>query len=190
MAHNPSPGASPAAPSSRPHSLVAIEGGDRRWKNLMEQANMAYARGDIPLARSGYEDALAEAERLFEVAMERPSRFPAPVIYNVSCHNLAELEDRHGDSGIAEAFYRKACDRLHDAARSPATPLAMRIACVQHLKPALAALARHLQMHGASEDVLENMIHRTYETALAVFRVARHAEQARNDCPHCPVVLS
>ncbi|MDX3928948.1 MAG: hypothetical protein QHC90_24490 [Shinella sp.] len=190
MAHDPSPGAAQPAPSSRPHGLVAIDGGDQRWKKLTEQANMAYARGDISLARSGYEAALAEAERLFEAAMERPGRFPAPVIYNVSCQNLAELENRHGDRSKAEAFYRKACDQLHDAARSPATSLAMRVACVQHLKPALAALAQHLQVHGAGEDALEEVIHRTYETALAVFRVARHAEHAGDDCPYCPIVPS
>lgn len=190
MAHDRSPGTAMAVPSYKPHGLIAIDGGDRRWKKLTEQANTAYARGDIPCARLGYEEALAEAERLFQAATERPSRFPAPVIYNVSCHNLAELEDIHGDCHIAEALYLRACDRLQGAASSPATILAMRIACIQHIKPALAALAQHLQIRGASEDVLENAIHHTYETAVAVFSVARHAEHASNACLHYPIVPS
>lgn len=190
MAHLPSPGVARAAPSSRPPNLAVIDGGDRRWKRLTEQANNAYAQGDIPLAHAAYIDALSEAERLFTAAIKQPGRLPVAVIYNVSCHNLAELDERNGDSAAAAAFYRKAYDRLLDTARSPATPLAIRITCIQHLKPALAALVQHLRMHGADEDAIDGVIHQVYEAAVGVFRVARHAEYAGDDCPHCPIVPS
>ncbi|WP_299472879.1 hypothetical protein [uncultured Paracoccus sp.] len=189
MAHTPPSNAAVDA-STRPQGLAVIHGGDRRWKTLTETANQTYAQGEIPLARTAYLDALEEAEQLFAVALIQSCRFPAPVIYNVSCHNLAELAERVGDSREAEAFYRKAYDRLIEAARSPATPLSMRIACVQHLKQSLAALAQHLRSHECEEDVVDTAIRKAYDVAFDVFRVARHAEQADNDCPHCPIVSS
>ena len=189
MDHTPPPNAA-IDTSTRPQGLAVIHGGDRRWKTLTETANQTYAQGEIPLARTAYLDALGEAEQLFAAALVQSCRFPAPVIYNVSCHNLAELAERVGDSREAEAFYRKAYERLFAAARSPATPLKMRIACVQHLKRTLAALVQHLQSHGADQDQIDATVRSAYQLACDVFRIAQHAEHADNNCPHCPVVSS
>ncbi|MBM7329217.1 hypothetical protein JS562_40095 [Agrobacterium sp. S2] len=189
MAHTPSSDAAVSV-ATQPPALTVIHGGDRQWKTLTETANHTYAQGEIPLARTAYLDALEEAEHLFAAALVQSCRFPAPVIYNVSCHNLAELAERVGDSREAEAFYRKAYDRLFAAARSPATPLKMRIACVQHLKQALAALVQHLQSHGNDQDQIDATVRSALHLACDVFRIARHAEQVDNDCPHCPIVSS
>ncbi|WP_265975435.1 hypothetical protein [Brucella intermedia] len=189
MAHTP-PSDAAVSVSIRPPGLAVIHGGDRRWKTLTETANHTYAQGEILLARTAYVDALEEAEQLFSAALVQSCRFPAPVIYNVSCHNLAELAERFGDSREAEAFYRKAYDRLFAAARSPATPLKMRIACVQHLKQALAALVQHLQSYGNDQDQVDVIVRNAFHLACDVFRIARHAEQADNDCPHRPIVSS
>lgn len=189
MAHTPPPEASVDA-SLRPPGLAVIHGGDRRWKTLTETANHIYAQGEIPLARTAYLDALEEAEQLFAAALVQSCRFPAPVIYNVSCHNLAELAERAGNSREAEDFYRKAYERLFAAARSPSTPLQMRIACVQHLKQALAVLVQHLQIHGDDQDQIDATVRGAFHLACDVFRIARHAEQADNNCPHCPIVSS
>ena len=191
MAHVASPGAAGAAPSSNPRRLVVIDGGDQHWKRLTERANQLYTQGNISLARTVYIDALAEAERLFDAAIDQPGGLPVAVIYNVSCHNLAELAERTGDIRAAEIFYRKAYDRLLDTARSPTTPLATRIACVQHLKQALAVLVRHLRVAKASSpETIELIVFKARETAYSVFRIASHAKQADADCPHCPIIPS
>ena len=81
MDHTPAIGAVPA--TSQAPRLTVLDTGDRRWKRLIEQANAAYPQGDIPLARAAYDDALTEAEKLFETAISRSASFPAPVIYNI-----------------------------------------------------------------------------------------------------------
>ncbi|MGV2066850.1 hypothetical protein [Agrobacterium sp. 22-226-1] len=184
------PGGTQAFAASRSRDFVVIDGGDRYWKRLTERANMAYSQGEISLARGIYGDALAEGERLFTAALEKPCHYPAPVIYNVSCHNLAELENGEGNQQEAEGLYRRAYERLLEAARSSSSPMAMRVACVQHLKQALAALAHHLRSRGRDDGVIDRAVQEAYGTAFAVFRAARHAEQAGDDCPHCPIIPS
>ena len=182
MDHTPAIGAVPATPQAL--RLIVLDTGDRRWKRLTEQANAAYRQGGIPLARAAYDDALTEAEKLFETAMSLPASFPAPVIYNISCHNLAELCDKAGEKEQAGAFYRQAYDRLLLAAQSSATPLGMRVSCVQHLKLALAVLIQHLQSDPNSDPIIADVIDRARITAYSVFRIAEHARQADADCPY------
>jgi hypothetical protein len=60
---------------------------------LTGAANEAFASGDLHRAQALYEEALEEAERLFALSETAPHPAPAPVIYNISCHNLAEMLD-------------------------------------------------------------------------------------------------
>ncbi|MGI6247635.1 MAG: hypothetical protein ACOYJQ_18000 [Pseudochelatococcus sp.] len=165
------------------------------WKKLTAEANRAYVRNDIASARKVYGQALSEAEKLFDAAMTGRGLPPGPVIYNVSCHNLAELEERQGSQDAAGIYFRRAYDRLMEAAGSPAVPLAQRVSCVQHLKQALAALVRHLHENGGSEtgetaDLVNDLVSRAHRTAFNVYHVARHAEIADAGCSHCAIGLS
>lgn len=185
-----STGFTQGAQSLRSPQVAIVDSGDRRWKHLTEQANTAYRQGDIPLAHAAYEDALTEAERLFAVALSRQVRFPAPVIYNVSCHNIAELCAAADRSQDASVYYRRAYDRLLEAAHSPETPLDLRISCVQHLKHALAVLVQHLSTNNSEEQLIGEIIDQAHKTAYSVFRIAQHARHADEDCPHCPITIS
>lgn len=182
--------AADAAMTKSPSQVSVLTGGDRRWKRLTERGNEAYAQGDIPLAQAFYEDALIEADRLFDAALSSIGSLPVPVIYNVSCHNLAELSERSGNRKNAEAFYQKAYDRLLDAAQSPTVPLGLRVSCVQHLKHALAVLVQHLRTSGGPEDRIGDVISRAHNTAYSIYRIAQHEMQADADCPHCPISVS
>lgn len=190
MDHSPATGTVLAKSPSPPTRFNVVPGGDQRWKRLTGQANAAYAQGDILLARAAYDDALTEAEKLFEAALARQVPFPAPVIYNVSCHNLAELHEKAGEREQAGAFYRKSYDRLLLAAQSPSTPLGMRVSCVQHLKHALAVLVQHMRSAQVGEHIIGDVTDRAHNTAYSVFRIAQHARQADADCPHCPITAS
>ncbi|WP_449255999.1 hypothetical protein [Bosea sp. (in: a-proteobacteria)] len=188
MDHLPLPAIAKAAPMG-PRS-AAPETGDECWKRLTEQANKAYAEGRIAVARSGYEQALAEAERLFAAAARDAGALPLPVIYNISCHNLAELNERYGEVAKAEAWYRRAYERLLETARSPMAPLALRMTSVQHLKHALAVLVRHLRDREVADEAIGAIISEARHAAYTVFRIAQHAAQAEAACPHCPITRS
>lgn len=188
MSEAPSPGAFPAVPPIRMPGPLAVPGDDRRWRHLTEKANRAYSRGDAAEARAIYLRALEEADRLFEAALDRSGALPAPVIYNISCHNLAELEERAGDAEAAEHHLRRAYERLVEAARSTACPLDLRVSCVQHLRHALAVLVRHLRRTGAPDQAVDALVSRAHATAFGVLRIAQHARiaDARPDCTGRP----
>lgn len=190
MDHFTTQGVAAATPGPGRGKSAPGQTDDRHWKALTERANHAYAGGDPALARTLYAEALVEAERLFEAAHSKADGLPAPVIYNISCHNLAEIALESGDSDAAHGFYRQAYDRLLGSARSPATPLKLRIACIQHLKHALAVLVRHMQAHDAPRESLELTIGQAQDVAFSVFQVAQHAQQAGQDCAHCPISFS
>ena len=164
--------------------------GDRRWKQRTKQANRAYAQGDMALALAAYTDALTEAQRLFDCADTDHDMASVPVIFNISCHNLAELFERSGDMSKAEACYQMACDRLLAAARSASEPLALRIGCAQHLRHALAMLVQHLHRHGAGDDRIGAIVSAAHHAVYCVYQLARHAEQAAGGCAHRSLILS
>lgn len=176
-AEMPRPEPPPAGPASEP---------DHRWKLLTEQANAAFAAGDLAAARSGYEAALAEAERLFESAWPGRGAPPVAVIHTISCHNLAELASDAGEHEEAGRHYRRACERLLAVARSAEAPLELRLSCIHNLRQALAALARHAGTARSPEDGVDELVEQARLTALRVLHVVRHAEQARH-CGHCPL---
>lgn len=184
------PEAPASMPSPSPVANAAALIGDRRWKRLTERGNEAYAQGDIPLAQAFYEDALTEAGRLFEAAIGGEGALPVPVIYNISCHNLAELLERSGHLKEAEAYFRAAYDQLLQTAQSPAAPIGLRVSCVQHLKHALAVLVQHLRSNDGPDDLIGDVISHAHNTAYSIYRLAQHEMQADAECPHCPISLS
>ncbi|HTV20508.1 MAG TPA: tetratricopeptide repeat protein, partial [Polyangiaceae bacterium] len=95
--------------------FAAATSSDALWKALTQQGNAARANGDATAARALYEEALAEAERVFETA--RLALMPdaaalAPVLYNISCANLAQQRQECGDADAAIAWLERAFDRL------------------------------------------------------------------------------
>jgi hypothetical protein len=67
------------------------------WRALTLQGNLALERGDDVHARQLYEEALEEAENVFDAAVllhdAEAARF-APLIYGTSCNNVVELARR------------------------------------------------------------------------------------------------
>lgn len=163
---------------------------DRRWKKLTAQANAAYAQGDIPLALATYTDALTEANHLFDTAIADNDAIPVPVIFNISCHNLAELFEKSEEMAKAESYYQMAYDRLLTAARCPSGMLEGRISCTQHLKHALAMFVQHLHRQGGCDERIGDIISRAHHVAYSVYQVAQHATQANDYCSHCSIALS
>lgn len=151
---------------------------DRHWRKLTQQANAFYKTGDMVSAQSLYHAALAEAERLFDQSAGAEMAASRPIIYNISCHNLAELALATADISDAEMHYRRAFEKLLEAARSPASPLCLRIACIQHLKHALTMLVQHLHVHNADGETVEAVICRAKDMALTVNRIAQAAARA------------
>lgn len=195
MSHAPFFGTTQAAFSSHPPRQAVVDRGDELWKKLIAEANRAYERNDIDVARTIYGQALSKAEKLFDTAMTGPGFLPVPVIYNITCHNIATLEEGQGNHAAARAYYRRAYDKLMEGAASPTVLLAQRVACVQHLKHALAALVQHLQTtgefaNGGSTDVINDLVSRAHQMAFNVYHVVRHAEIATANCSHCTIELS
>jgi hypothetical protein len=164
--------------------------GDDNWRRLTEAANQAYAANNLQRAFGLYCDAMEEAERLFALASQDDLSVPVPVIYNISCHNLAEIAHRSGDESAAEGFLVRAYDKLLTAAASPGTPLQLRLGCIQHLKHALTLLVRNLKHRGASDESIAEYVERAKTVAVAVFHASKHAELSRADCEHCSVIPS
>lgn len=171
-----------------PPATAPKANGDGHWLRLTKAANRAYEQGDTASARTAYEAALVEAERLFAIAMTEPGNPWAPVIHNIACHNLAELAANGGDGAAAEALCRRAYDELLKAARSPATPLLTRTACVRHLARAVLVLVQRLNARDAPVEETGELVDRARATAFAVIHAARHAELADEACPHCSLM--
>jgi hypothetical protein len=115
---------------------------DARWRTLTEAGNRARAAQDHVGALHIYEAALAEAERMFEAAIDGGSALFAPMIYNISCANQAEAMLRSGDNATARTLLLRAFDRLLTTAGSATSPVALRINCVRHLGYPFEILAR------------------------------------------------
>jgi hypothetical protein len=168
-------------------SLRAGVTDDKAWRQITEVANDAFASGDLHRAIGLYHDALDEAERLFAGASFSNVSVPVPVIYNISCHNLAEIAERSGDEGAAEDFLVRAYDKLRASAASPETPLPFRLDCIRHLKHALSLLVQYLHRRGARDDKAAKYVDQAKATAFAVFHAVKHAEVADLNCDHCAV---
>jgi len=135
-------------------SSAAPAGSDALWKSLTLRANQARERGEQEEARALYEAALAEAEQLFRAASGAASEIAAvaPIVYNVSCHNLAQQLLEQDDAAGAASLYERAFDRLERAAASEHAPHSLRASCARHLQIAAAPLVQHLVEREAREQ--------------------------------------
>lgn len=123
---------------------------DLAWRRLTAAANRHFAGRDDMIARDLYAQALAEAERLFDLAVGGGD-VEAAVIYNVSCQNAADLETTAGDTVAAITLLNRALDRLASAAASMQVTPGFRRACAQNLKFSLAAVLQQLRATDGSE---------------------------------------
>lgn len=160
---------------------------DHRWQELTAAANQTFRDGAVAAAGKLYSRAFEEAERLFAMRIPEDTAVPLPVILNIACHNLAQFAAQAGDEAECRRLLIHTFERLIDAAQCPATPIRLRIGCMQSLKHTLAELAEHLDCHAASEAPIEMYIARLRETAAIVRHAAAHVERARNPrcCGHC-----
>ena len=110
-----------------------------RFCKIAAEGNRAFGRGDDVLAGWLHEDALAEADALFE-APSGMSLLIAPMAYTIACKNAAEAKARTGDPGSAYELKLRAVTRLIAVAQSPAEPLILRLSCARQLRHALAFL--------------------------------------------------
>lgn len=143
------------------------------WRRLTRQANAAFQAGDAGAAQRGYDAALSEAARLFDLlAASGANPVPVAAIWVISCHNLAEAALRDGQPDRAEAHYRAAFDRLLQVARDVSAPLGLRMDCAANLKQATIALVGFLQANGTPVLAIAETITRA---RIAVARVSRRA---------------
>ena len=175
------------APTAAPPSATPPRDGaadDAIWQAVTVAANAAYVARDLRRALDLYHSALDEAERLFALASKANLSVPAPVIYNISSHNLAEMAAQLGDEDSAEEFLVRAYDKLRASAASPETPLPLRLDCARHLKHGLALLVQHLHARAAPDAKIATYVEQAQAAAFAVFHAAKHAETARLNCDH------
>lgn len=165
---------------------------DRWWRALTEKANSAFRHKDCFAARALYGEALAEAERLFQLGLQGAHRaqVPVAVIYVIASHNLAELELWCGRERAAEVNFRRACDRLMEGAGDVHAPLAVRAGCMQHLKPALSSLVGHYRASGQPESRVTDLLASARKAVMSAFHAVRHAEIASQACGHCAIALN
>ncbi|UXN04067.1 DUF2753 domain-containing protein [Bartonella sp. HY406] len=165
--------------------LRVINGGDQNWQNYTKLANEAFKHGEIEQAVHFYSQAFGEAEILFHAAIAGEGRDTAPMLYNISCHNLAALEMWRNNRLEADYYYYKAYHQLLDIASAVDTFPNLRLACVQHLKFSLIALVDHLVKHQIDKDHIIQLKQDAAKVALNVYHMAEHMLKAKQDCPHC-----
>lgn len=160
---------------------------DHRWLELTSAANQAFKEGAIGPSRKLYTRGLEEAERLFDTLNSEALAVPLPAIMNIACHNLAQLWAQDGNEPECRRLLIHAFDRLIGAARQPATPLELRIACIQHLKYTLSELAEHLARQAEPQPAIGHYALALRGAAAAVSHAAAHTRRAEDPqaCGHC-----
>lgn len=160
---------------------------DHRWLELTSAANQAFRDGAVEPARKLYTRGIEEAERLFATLNPEDTAVPLPAIMNIACHNLAQLARQDGNEPECRRLLILAFDRLIGAARQPATPIELRIACIQHLKYTLSELAEHLAGQTAPEPAIGHYVICLREAVAAVSHAAAHMDRAGDprSCGHC-----
>lgn len=157
---------------------------DHLWLELTSAANQAFRDGAHDHALRLYQRGLDEAERLFATLDPKGTAVPLPAIMNIACHNLAQMHAQTGNDAEAGRLLILAFDRLIGAARRPATPVELRVACVQHLRFALSELLPHLERQPDPRPAPQTCLDRLREVAAAVTHAAAHARRAEG-CDHC-----
>jgi len=130
--------------------------GDSRWKALCDRGNAAFAEGRWAEAGRCYDEAAAEAKLVF-AAFRRNAPLPgadAPPMLVVSAANAAENWLRCGHPARAADIIMAVCRDLCDAMADDGLAHSLRLACFQHLKPAMAELLDKLQRAGAPRETV------------------------------------
>jgi hypothetical protein len=147
------------------------------WRGLSAEGHRAFDEGRDVGARQLYEQALEEAEQIFAAALlerDAQSMRLAPLLYWISCKDIAQLARRQGDDPTSGIFLFRAFERLARVAESERAPLELRSRCALHLNVVANALARHLGEVGSSATA-ESLIERA--------NVAIHAVQRLEQAP-------
>lgn len=153
---------------------------DACFQRLTVLGNQAFDRHDDAIASRHYGEALAEAERLFGLALDGGSPLLAPMVHNIACHNIAEAKRRAGDDAGALALKARAVEQLVVTAESAANPLGLRVNCVRHLKYAVASLAEDRDGSKPDDEVIQGLLTRAGRVTAEVMGTARHVLAAEN----------
>lgn len=158
----------------RPKAPSVDDALDAQFRELTEAGNLAFERHDHATASRLCNEALTEAERLFELAMTAGGSpvLLAPMVHNIACQNAAQARKRAGDGVGALALQVRALKRLVTTAESAASPITLRVNCVRHLKYALAFLAEDLTEREPDMDAIRALVARARLVAAEVMRIA------------------
>jgi hypothetical protein len=121
------------------------------WRRLTLKGNLAIEEGHDIRARPYFEEALSEAEQMFEAAVladdADAARF-APALYGMSCNVIVELARRQGDEVTVGIYLYRVTARLISVAESAQASFELRSRCLLHLAVASRALYRYFEQHG------------------------------------------
>jgi hypothetical protein len=121
------------------------------WRRLTLKGNLAIEEGHDIRARPYFEEALSEAEQMFEAAVladdADAARF-APALYGMSCNVIVELARRQGDDVTVGIYLYRVTARLISVAESAQASFELRSRCLLHLAVASRALYRYFEQHG------------------------------------------
>lgn len=163
--------------SQPPHS-------EALWRMLTQQANAAYAQQHTLSAHAKYTEAMTKAEEMLQIFQETGAPLSAPLAFVISCHNLADCLETQKQTDQAAHFLRYACTKLTHLAQRPELPLQARLACVEHLRPAVNVLSEQSIPSLSHQQDIQNLIAQARTAALKVYQVASYAVQTRlEDAP-------
>jgi hypothetical protein len=148
------------------------------WRGLTAHGNRAFEGGRDVDARQLYEQALEEAEAIFAAALieaDPESMRLAPLLYWISCNDIAQLARRQGDDQTSGIFLFRAFERLVRVAEAERSPLELRSRCALHLNVVTSALAGYLLELGSSAKA-EAFIERSNRAINAVQRLEQAAQ--------------
>ena len=128
-------------------------GAYERFRLATSAGNEAYSAGAHGRAREHFEDALALARRLFQLATDGkscPERAAAVML--VARHNAAQNLSRLGRLREAGEHLEAACRLLCDWRSSPHAPDALRQVCQRLFPCALESCVAHLERCGGGAE--------------------------------------
>jgi hypothetical protein len=122
-----------------------------RWRTLVARAEAACAQRGFGQARALFEDALAQANALLLLGYQLPTEevtWLAPVLYERSCHQVAQLARELRDTAGEGIFLYRAFERLVQVAEERGAPVTLRVSCAGLLPDALGALVAYFAEQG------------------------------------------
>ncbi|MCG7629551.1 hypothetical protein MHM88_17210 [Epibacterium sp. MM17-32] len=140
---------------------------DAVWKRLTTQANAAFDANDLSRAQPLYDRALQEAQWRFRTDRDSATLAGAPPMLVAASANAADCHARAGMLTKAAQLTFDTLDALRDAMSSVTEPPAFRLACFQHLKPALCDYAHCAGSARVAPALIRQTALRTRDAALA-----------------------